>query len=136
MLKHASKGKEFLDEHGVKLRVLLAEAHAEVRSALELLVEQELHMRIVDEVAAASSLLRCTGDTQPDLILLDWDLPGLPRSTCIADLRDCCPSARIVALSGKPEARQSCLAAGADAFADEGLSPTCLLDTLRSLTEY
>ena len=58
------------------MHVLLADDQAEVRSALRFLLEQELGMRVVGEVAEVEALLAQNEVTQPDLVLLDWELPG------------------------------------------------------------
>jgi len=59
------------------MRVFLADDQAKVCSALRLLLEQELGLRVVGEATEAKDLLAQVQRTQPDLVLLDWELPGL-----------------------------------------------------------
>ena len=115
------------------MRVLLADDQPEVRSALRLLLEQEPWLRVIGEVSEANALLAQAHAARPDLVLLDWELPGLRAADPLTDLRSCCPELRVVALSGRPEARDSALMSGAWAFVSKGDPPERLLTTLRTL---
>lgn len=125
------------------MRVLLADDQPEVRSALRLLLEHEGGLAVVGEVGDTSALLAEARSLQPELVLLDWELPccreaGHPTSCQPADdlvaaVRAICPHAKIIALSGWPEARQRALSAGADGFVSKGNPPESLIEELRAL---
>jgi len=112
------------------MNVLLADDQPQVRSALRLLLEQEAEAQIVAEAETLAGLLDRGSMTPPDTILLDWELPGLSPAKDLPAIRRAYPSAQIVALSSQPEARQSALYAGADAFVCKGDPPEVLLATL------
>jgi len=112
------------------MHVLLADDHAEVRSALRFLLEQEPGMRVVGEVAEAGALLAQDAAIQPDLVLLDWELPGSQATDLLLALRSHCRRIIVIALSGRPEARQEALDAGVDAFVSKGEPPEHLLAIL------
>jgi DNA-binding NarL/FixJ family response regulator len=123
------------------MRVILADDQPEVRSALRLIVEQEVELTVVGEAGDAEDLLSLAGIIDPDLLLLDWELPGPPavdghstrfNGRMMSALRSLCPQVFIIALSGLPESRGAALAAGADAFVSKGDSPERLLAVLRS----
>ena len=109
------------------MRVLLADDQTKVRSALRLLLEQEPGLSVVGEAAEAEDLLAQVAATQPDLVLLDWELPGLRTDDRLSVLRALCPQLKVIALSGQPEARRAALSAGADAFVSKGEPPERLL---------
>jgi DNA-binding NarL/FixJ family response regulator len=109
------------------LRVLLADDQLAVRSALRLVLEQEPDVDVVGEVAEAEHLLAEVGLANPDLLLLDWELPGLPTAGLLSALRALCPAIQVVALSGRPEAREPALQTGARAFVCKGDPPERLL---------
>lgn len=109
------------------MRVLLADDQSKVRSALRLLLEQQPGLSVVSEAVEAESLLAQAEATQPDLVLLDWELPGLRTDDWLSTLRTLCPRLKVIALSGQPEARRAALAAGADAFVSKGDPPERLL---------
>jgi hypothetical protein len=48
-------------------------------------------------------------------------------------LRGACPDLCVIALSGRPEARQAAIYAGADAFVSKADPPERLLMTIRSV---
>ena len=109
------------------MRVLLADDQTRVRSALRLLLEQEPGLSVVGEAAEAEDLLAQVEATQPDLVLLDWELPGLRTDDWLSVIRALCPQLKVIALSGQPEARRAALSAGADAFVSKGEPPERLL---------
>ena len=117
------------------MRVLLADDQPQVRSALRLLLEQESDIQVVDEVCSAEDLLSHTQRFLPDVLLLDWELPGLPEIGRLSALRQGNPFLCIIALSGKWGARRSALAAGADAFVSKAEPSDRLLGTLRQLRQ-
>ena len=109
------------------MRVLLADDQAKVRSALRLLLEQLPGVEILGEAADTTVLLDWAKVACPDLVLLDWELPGLPAAALLRVLCYQCPNLRVIALSSRPEVRQAALEAGADAFASKGDPPERLL---------
>jgi DNA-binding NarL/FixJ family response regulator len=115
------------------MRVLLADDQSKVRSALRLLLRQEPELSVVGEAVEVESLLAQTETARPDLVLLDWELPGLSTVDLLPALRALCPRLQVIVLSGRPEARRAALAAGADAFVSKGDPPERLLKTLRAV---
>jgi len=109
------------------MRILLADDQRKVRSALHLLLEQQADLSVVGEAADAETLLLSAEVIDPDLLLLDWELPGQQQIDLLPGLRKCCPNLAVIALSGQPEARQAALTAGADAFVSKGDPPERLL---------
>ncbi len=117
------------------MHILLADDQAEVRSALRLLLEQEPGMCVVGEAAEAETLLAQEEATQPDLVLLDWELPGAQITDLLSALRVRCRRTIVIALSGRLEARQEAVDAGIDAFVSKGDPPEYLLATLYAFRE-
>jgi CheY-like chemotaxis protein len=54
-------------------------------------------------------------------------LPGLSAIAVVSKLRDYRHGLRVIALSGRPEAGQAALEAGADAFVSKGDPPEALI---------
>ena len=109
------------------MRVIVADDQAKVRSALRLLLEYEPHVEILGEAVDTTGLLDWVKAVCPDLVLLDWELPGMPAAALLPLLHDHCPDLRVIALSSQPEVRQLALEAGADTFASKGDPPEWLL---------
>jgi DNA-binding NarL/FixJ family response regulator len=114
--------------------VLLADDDAEVRQALRLLCEQAFDLIIIGEVQRVEELPPLVATLRPDIVLLDWELPGAPAVS--ADLLThihALHPAKVIILGGRPEARQDALTSGADAFIYKGDSPDKLLALLHSV---
>jgi len=128
-------------KEGTKVNILIADDHQEIRSALRLLLEQETQLTIAGEAVEAMDLVLKVHQLQPDIVLLDWELPGLDKISSIVRpekhicsvLRAHCPSLKIVALSGRPDARNEALAAGADSFISKSNPPEQLLAVICAL---
>jgi len=117
------------------MRVLLADDQPTLRSAVRLLLEQEPGVDIVAEVADTQSLLAKMADVHPDVVLLDWELPGLNNTsaarTVVNALYATNPTVYIIVFSGRPEAIRHALAAGASSFVSKADPPEHLLAALR-----
>src|SRR5215467_2485716 len=86
------------------IRVLLAEDQAMVRGALAALLALEGDIEIVAEVARGDEVLAAALAAQPDVALLDIEMPGLDGLEAAAALRERLPSCRVLILTtfGRP----------------------------------
>ena len=109
------------------MRILLADDQKKVRSALRLLLEEQPDLEILGEAMDTTGLLDWVKAAHPDLVLLDWELPGLPAVALLPLLHFHQPGLRVIALSGRPEARRAALEAGVNAFVSKGDPPERLL---------
>ena len=109
------------------MRILLADNRPKVRFALRALLERQPEMKVVGEAMDAKGLLAEAKEACPDVVLLDWELPGLVPVDLVSALREMCPGVAVIALSGRVGARQVALAAGVDAFVSKGEPPERLL---------
>jgi len=116
------------------IRVLIADDQPQVRSAIMLLLRQEPDVTVVGEASDVKQALELAAERQPDLVLLDWELPGQNGTATLAEMRTVRPGVVVIALSGRPEARQAALTAGADAFVSKGDPPERLLEAVGDCT--
>ena len=117
---------------GMGIRVLLADDQPDVLSALRLALEHEPDLKVVGDAVEMGDLLHQIAVHQPDLLLFDWELPGPRAEGIVGAVRRACPCLRVVAMSGRPEARRMALDVGADAFVSKGDPPERLLAALRA----
>lgn len=117
------------------MRVLLADDQAWLRSAIRLLLEEQPEIEIVGEAPDAATLEQLAKLRIPDLILLDWELPGLrvaaDRRALLRVIRRYNPRLQVIVLSGRPESSRGALAAGANAFVSKADPPERLLAALQ-----
>jgi DNA-binding NarL/FixJ family response regulator len=112
------------------MHILIADNRPKVRFALRVLLERQPKIESVREAAHAEDLLARLEKAHPDLVLIGWELPGLASVGSLPKLRSVCPGAALIVLSGRPEARQAALCAGADAFVSKTDLPEKLLATI------
>lgn len=117
------------------MRVLIADDQAEVRSALRILLEQTQVDFVFEEASDIAVLHEKAGTFRPDIVLLDWELPGSGMWNEVSTLRRLARGVSIIALSVKPEAEGAARAAGVDAFASKGENPDALLATIRRIRQ-
>ena len=109
------------------VRVLIADDQPQVCSALRLMLRQDPGITVVAEAGDADQAVLLAATQQPDLVLLDWELRGHRDGSTLPEMRAACPGLKVIALSGRPEARLAALAAGADVFVSKGDPPEQLL---------
>jgi DNA-binding NarL/FixJ family response regulator len=115
------------------MRILLAESRPRVRFALRALLEEQPGLQIVGEAAHGQDLLAQIEAACPDLVLLSWGLPGQTGTDLLTVLRSVCDDLYVIVLSGRPEARQAILDAGASAFISKVEPPERLLAAIESV---
>jgi two-component system response regulator DesR len=115
------------------MRIVIADRQVATRSALSMLLAPETAIDIVGEAGDKQQLISTVEATQPDVVLLDWELAGSTTVDLLAELRALPLSFKIIALSGRPEAQRAALSAGVEGFVSKGESPTRLLTVLRAI---
>lgn len=81
------------------IRVLLAEDQAMVRGALSALLSREKDIEVVAEVARGDEVVQAALATQPDIALLDIEMPGSDGLTAAQALQKVLPNCRSVILT-------------------------------------
>jgi two-component system response regulator DesR len=82
------------------IRVLIAEDMHMIRGALVALLSLEEDMEVVAELDRGDEIVAAALRTQPDVAVLDIDLPGLDGLTAAGELHEKLPSAKILVLTG------------------------------------
>lgn len=86
------------------IRVLLAEDQAMVRGALAALLNREQDISIVAEVARGDEVVEAALEAQPDVALLDIEMPGATGIEAAGELHARLPACKILILTtfGRP----------------------------------
>jgi DNA-binding NarL/FixJ family response regulator len=113
--------------------VLLAGDLEKERRALKQLLEQDSELNVVGEATEARALLAQLQESRPDLVLLEWGLPGLRADELLPALRCLGRSVKVVIFGERAETHQEALAAGADAFVSKQEPAEELLNTVRAV---
>jgi DNA-binding NarL/FixJ family response regulator len=115
------------------MRLFIADEDKQLRVALQILLHQEPGMQVIGVATEAKGLLARVKASEPDVLLLDWNLPGIAVSELVADLRALELPPKIVILAVRPEVENAAMAAGADAFVSKNGSPQELLAFLSTI---
>lgn len=119
---------------GTKTRIVVGDRDARVRSALRMLLREESSVTLVGESSDLPSLVAQVKELQPDLILLDWELPGRPAAALLLARERLRYEPKVIVFSARSELEEEILAAGADAFVSKADPPEALLCAFREVT--
>lgn len=115
------------------MNVVLAVRQAHTRLALELVLCEEPGVTVVGTASESEGLLALMQTARPDLVVLEWGLPGRPAETLLEAARAGAGQVCFLVLGHDPAMRQSALTAGAWAVVLIGDPPELLLAALRQV---
>jgi DNA-binding NarL/FixJ family response regulator len=115
-------------------RVLLVEDNEVYRSTLELVLEGREGIEIVGSIGDGAEAADAAERLEPDVVLMDFRLPGLDGAQATAAVRERAPRAAIVCLTAEAtdEDREAVLAAGAVDLVEKGRPTEDLVRVIRS----
>ena len=116
------------------IRILLVEDNDVYRSTLEFLLGAQDGLTVVGGVPSGSDAVRACSMLAPDVVLMDFRLPGMDGAAATAAVRSACPAAAVVCLTAEatPADRDAVLAAGATALVEKGQPVDDLVGAIRA----
>jgi CheY-like chemotaxis protein len=116
-------------------RILLVDDASSVRESLGWLLLDEPDMTVVGEAAGGAEAIRQARQFQPDLVILDIELPDLDGFYVTRELKALPQPPLVVLLSIHSDelSRERGLQAGCDAFVEKGLGWPGLLAALQKI---
>jgi two-component system response regulator DesR len=91
---------------GRPIRILLVEDNKVFREALELLLGLRADVEIVAAVGDGHEAVPAVLQHRPDVVLMDYRLPGLDGVQATAAVRAACPDSAVVCLTASANARE------------------------------
>jgi DNA-binding NarL/FixJ family response regulator len=82
------------------VRILLCDDTAEMRALLRSALEARADVTIVGEAGDGERALERAAADQPDIVVVDLEMPGPPAPALLAGLRAAAPATKIVTFSG------------------------------------
>ncbi len=118
-----------------KIRVLIADDHALVRSGLRALLAVERDIDVVGEAADGAAVIEPCLRLAPDVVLMDLTMPGRGGVAATAEIRQTCSKTKVLVLTMHEDecyARQALLA-GASGYLLKKAVATELLVAIRAV---
>lgn len=81
------------------IRVLIVEDNQTFRETLQLLFELRPEVRVVGSVATGDEAPDACTEHRPDVVLMDYRMPGMNGAEATRAVLESCPSARVVCLT-------------------------------------
>jgi DNA-binding NarL/FixJ family response regulator len=119
------------------IRILCADDHPLLRSGIGSLIATQSDMQLVGEASTGKEAVQLHRELNPDVTLMDLQMPDMSGLDAIIAIRGESPTARIIVLttySGDALAQRS-LKAGAKAYVLKSLVRTEILQTIRIVFE-
>ncbi|HEV2756630.1 MAG TPA: response regulator transcription factor [Actinomycetota bacterium] len=118
-------------------RVLIADDVPDIRLFLHAMLTMDGYFEVVGEASSGEEALQKSRDAQPDVVLLDMNMPGRSGLDVLPDIRAALPRAIIAVFSGFEERAlgQRTLHLGADVYLEKGTPAFDVVERLKSLVE-
>jgi two-component system response regulator NreC len=121
----------------MRTRILLADDHAILRAGLAMLIEAQDDMEVVAEAADGVEAVEKSRRLKPDVVILDLTMPRMSGLEALRDIRQDCPTTRVLVLTmhDDPAYGRSLLAAGAIGYVTKKAADRELLLAIRTVRE-
>lgn len=118
-----------------KIRVLVADDHPMLREGLVTVLDTQQDFEVVGEAADGSEVVRLAERLNPDVILLDLEMPGVDGVAALEKLRSAGSEARTIVFTAydTDERILGALRAGARGYLLKGASRTEIFDAIRTV---
>ena len=119
------------------VRIVIADDHPVVRAGIQSLLARYADIEPVGEARDGDEAVQQTEALQPDVLLLDLSMPGLPATEVIQRVQALPQPAGVLILTAYGDADRVCtaLGAGATGYLLKGEPPGVIADAVRAVAE-
>ncbi|MCC6192750.1 MAG: response regulator transcription factor [Anaerolineales bacterium] len=119
------------------IKVVLADDHPVVRSGIKNELSQSVDIEVVGEAANGDEALRLARELQPDVLLLDINMPGQKAVRVIRELQAQTTEPRILILTAYSDVENvvGMLKAGATGYLLKDENPSVIADGVRAVAQ-
>jgi DNA-binding NarL/FixJ family response regulator len=120
-----------------KIRIMIVDDHAVIRTGLRMLIEQEQTMTVVAMAGSTAEALALAESEKPDIIVLDLMLGEEDGLDFLPDLCKISPTSRVLVLTGvqTPESHRTAIRRGAMGIVLKQQAAELLLKAIRKVQE-
>jgi two-component system, NarL family, response regulator LiaR len=119
------------------IRVLLVDDQPSVRRGLQMRLAIESDLTVIGEAADGEQGVALAISLQPDIVLMDVELPRLDGLAATRAIKAAAPHIDVIILTliGDPELRSRASTAGAVAFVEKSAGDRVLLEAIRGVAQ-
>ena len=120
------------------IRVVVADDDADIRALLATIVEREDGLELAGSASDTDEAISIARTEEPDVVILDWMMPGGGGAKAAAEISAILPSTRIVGITAGDAAVASYEMGthGAVAFLKKGFGAAELVEAIHSATRW
>ncbi|MEO8769710.1 MAG: response regulator transcription factor [Ferruginibacter sp.] len=117
------------------IQVSIAEDLPEIRASIEKLIKDQHDMLLLSSSSNAEDAIPAIKEAQPDIVIMDINMPGMNGIDCIRKIKDDCPATQfmIFTIYENDEKIFDALAAGASGYLLKKTAPEKILDAIKEL---
>jgi two-component system, NarL family, invasion response regulator UvrY len=117
------------------IKIIIADDHPMLRAGLAQSINREVDLKVVEECETGEELLSKISENEPDIIILDVDLPGRSGIDILKEVKKLMPELPVLILSMHDESKYGVRAiqAGANAYLSKAEDKNVIIDTLRKI---
>ena len=82
-----------------KIKIVIVEDHAIIRDGLRSLLNQHKDMEVVGEAEDGLNAIRCIKNKEPDLVILDINMPKMDGLSVVHEIKSILPQIKIIILT-------------------------------------
>ena len=123
-----------MKEKKQSIRILLADDHSITRNGLKTILSLYDDIVLVGEASNGNDAIKICKKTNPDIILMDLDMPILDGVSATGIIRNECPGVKVIALTSFTDKKlvNNAIKAGVSSYIVKNISPYELINTIRS----
>lgn len=119
-----------------KIKLMLVDDHAVVRSGIRMLLQAQADMEIVGEVESGAAAIVQTSELRPDIVLMDVEMPDMNGIEATRAIKKTAPETAVIALTMYEDDQYffEMLKAGASGYVPKRAAPDELVHAIRTVS--
>ena len=120
-----------------KIKLMLADDHAVVRSGLRMLLDAQPDMEIIGEAETGTEAVTKVQELRPDIVLMDVEMPGMNGIEATQKIKESVPETAVLALTMYEDDQYffEMLKAGASGYVPKRAAPDELVNAIRTVSK-
>ncbi|MFQ5400327.1 MAG: response regulator [Anaerolineae bacterium] len=118
-----------------QIQMLIVDDHPVFRQGLRDVLETDPHIQVVGEAADGEVAIELAQEVNPDVILMDINLPTINGLQVTRKIRAQLPNVKVIVVTGYDDAEQvfHALRAGASAYCPKDITPEALINIIHTV---